>query len=91
MAKSDDDVSKTDQSIQIPGDAPDYPSYYITFEGEFIKNPPIRINGPHHFDLIQAPPNVQVRLEVTRNPAEPGVPDLTITVKRKPPQNPSQT
>ena len=69
--------------MPILANDPNYPQYRVTFDGEFVPGAPVQIPGPHHFHLGAIPANVTVTVRLTRDPAEPGIPQLRITFEKK--------
>ena len=65
----------------IPAEGPGYPEYSVTFEGEFVKAP-VFIRGTHSFMLSPLPPNVEVKVVLTHFPANPGIPNLKVEIRK---------
>ena len=61
----------------IPPDSPDYPPYFIEFNGTLLGRE-IPVTGPHTFTLTP-PAGGQVRVSLSRNATDPGRPNLSIT------------
>jgi hypothetical protein len=58
--------------------SPDYPPYYIAFNGASLTGP-LPVTGPHTFLLTPPPGGGQLRVTLSRNAADPGRPNLSIT------------
>jgi hypothetical protein len=56
--------------------SPDYPKYLVEFSGGDMKTP-IKVTGPHTFALLQ-PDGGTLTVSLSRNPADPGRPNLSI-------------
>jgi hypothetical protein len=56
-----------------------YPKYTIRFDGTLVPESPRVVKGPHTFVLLEA--SGKVTLALSRNPANPDEPDLTITIE----------
>ena len=56
--------------------SPDYPKYLVEFSGGDMKAP-IKVTGPHTFALLQ-PGGGTLTVSLSRNPADPGRPNLSI-------------
>lgn len=65
---------------QVAPDADTYPKYRLRFQGTLVE--PKLVTGPHTIALLGA--HTRVVLSVSRNPTDPGVPDLNITVTEGP-------
>jgi hypothetical protein len=59
--------------------ATNYPKYFIEFTGLDIGRIPV--TGPHTFSLV-APPGGSIKVELTRNPTDPGGPNLSVTFSK---------
>jgi hypothetical protein len=86
MAQDADVKTKT---AKIAADEGEYPPYELTFEGDLVVakgshiEGPLSVRGSHSFDLPAASPEVGVRVVVTQEDHDPGVPHLKITIRRK--------
>lgn len=60
----------------IAPDSSDYPKYTVEFSGGALATP-IKVTGPHTFSLLQ-PGGGELTVSLTRNPADPGRPNLSI-------------
>ena len=71
---------KPGQRVIQPNDG-DYPEYSVTFSGEFVKGS-VFIRGTHSFTLAPLPPDVEVKVVLTHFPANPGVPNLKVEIRK---------
>ena len=56
--------------------SPNYPKYLVEFSGPGVAAP-IKVTGPHTFALLQ-PGGGTLTVSLSRNPADPGRPNLSI-------------
>ena len=74
-------------------DDENYPDYELEFEGDLVVvqgshiTEPITIRGPHSFHLPSISPDVNVKVVVSHKDADPGVPNLRITIRRRRPSD----
>jgi hypothetical protein len=83
------DVDAKTKTGQVAADKGPYPPYELTFEGDLVVAPgshiegPLSVRGSHSFNLPAAAPEVGIRVVVTQEDHDPGVPHLKITIRRK--------
>jgi hypothetical protein len=72
----------------VAADDDNYPLYFVTFDGKLvvdgkIRKNPIVVRGQHSFMLPPLPSNVEVKVVLSRKRADPEIPNLRVTIKRK--------
>ena len=88
MAEDRNDARK---NMKISADEEPYPDYELNFEGDLVVvrgsqiEQPVKIKGPHSFQLPPLAPDVNVKVVVEHMDHDPGVPTLRIIIKRKNP------
>jgi hypothetical protein len=87
-----EDRSTEPRNIKISAtDDENYPDYELEFDGDLVVvqgshiTEPITIRGPHSFQLPSVAQGVDVKVVVTHKDADPGIPNLRITIRRRGP------
>ena len=75
------DANPEGQEPRVTPQDPEYPKYKVRFGGPLVQNPQT-VSGPHTLALLTTSSRVQIAL--TRNPADLGIPDLSITITELP-------
>ena len=66
-----------------------YPPYEVTFDGDLVVVPgshitePINVRGTHSFNLPATAPDVGIRVVLTNEDHDPGIPHLRIVIRRR--------
>lgn len=88
------DNSPEPNKARIPASDGEYPPYEMTFDGDLVVVPgshiqrPIEVRGSHSFNLPPVAPDVNIRVVLTNEDHDPGVPNLKIVLRRKGPNDP---